>query len=115
MYSIVDSVIIAFSLLLRSFNPKRNVSTIVTSLWFNKECLMLPIFSKSVFFSYLNNLISGERSGFFLSITGLFSSRRTFISFFVGKAKRSYRTITKEGCPNSGTRKLYHKASKAGF
>ena len=40
---------------------------------------------------------------------------RTFISFFVGKAKRSYCTITKEGCPNSGTRKLYHKASKAGF
>ena len=49
MYSIVDSIINGFSLSLRPFYPKRNVSTIVASFWFGKERLMLLLSSKRVF------------------------------------------------------------------
>ena len=47
IYSTVESIINAFSLLLRPFDPKRRVSTIIESFWFNKERLMLIIFSES--------------------------------------------------------------------
>ena len=47
-YSIVDFIIHAFSSSLRPFDPKRGVSTIIESFWFNKERLMLIIFSKRV-------------------------------------------------------------------
>ena len=49
IYSIFDSIIQAFSSSLRPFDPKRRVSTIIESFWFNKERLMLIIFSKRVF------------------------------------------------------------------
>ena len=49
MQSIVDSIINTFSLSLRPFNPKRNVSTTVAYFWFNKERLTLLILSKRVF------------------------------------------------------------------
>ena len=49
IYSIVDSIIHAFSSSLRPFDSKRRVSTIIESFWFNKEGLMLLIFSKRVF------------------------------------------------------------------
>ena len=48
-HSIVDSIIHAFSSSLRPFDPKKTVSTIIESFWFNKERLMLLIFSKGVF------------------------------------------------------------------
>ena len=48
MYSFVVSIIKVFFLLLRLFDPKLNVSTAVGSFWFNKEYLMVLIFSKSV-------------------------------------------------------------------
>ena len=59
MYLIVDSIINAFSLSLRPFYPKRNVSTIVASL-FNQKRLMLLI--RKRFFFDLSDLSSGERS-----------------------------------------------------
>ena len=62
MHSIVDSIINAFSSLLRSFDPKRRVSPLVESFSFNTERLMLLILSKRVRFFYLSNLSSGERS-----------------------------------------------------
>ena len=37
MYSIVDSIINAFSLSLRTLDPKRNVPTIVASFWLIKN------------------------------------------------------------------------------
>ena len=43
-YSIVDSIINAFSWPLQPFNPKRRASTIIESFWFNKAHLMLLIF-----------------------------------------------------------------------
>ena len=49
IYSIVDSIIHAFSSSLTPFDLKRSVSSIVESFWFNKERLMLLIFSKRVF------------------------------------------------------------------
>ena len=49
IYSIVDSVIKALSLSFKLFDPKRRVSTIIESFWFNKELLMQRIFSKRVF------------------------------------------------------------------
>ena len=49
IHSIVDSIIHAFSSSFRPFIPKRRVSTMTESFWFNKERLMLPIFSKRVF------------------------------------------------------------------
>ena len=49
IYSIVDSIIKAFSLSFKPFDPKRRVSTIIESFWFNKELLMQRIFSKRVF------------------------------------------------------------------
>ena len=63
IYSIVDSVIHAFSSSFRAVDLKRRVSTIIESFWFNKERLMLLIFSKKYFFFDLSNLRSGERSG----------------------------------------------------
>ena len=61
MYSAVDSIINAFSLPLIPCDPKRNVSTIVASVWFNKERLMLLALSKRVSFD-LRKLSSGKRS-----------------------------------------------------
>ena len=49
IYSIVDSIIHAFSSSFKPVDPKRRVSTITESFWFNKEHLMLLIFSKRVF------------------------------------------------------------------
>ena len=49
MYLIVVSVINAFSLLMRLIDPKRNVSTIIESFWFNKERLMFTNFKKRIF------------------------------------------------------------------
>ena len=49
IYLIVDSIIHAFALSLRPFDPKMRVSTIIESFWFNKEHFILPIFSKRVF------------------------------------------------------------------
>lgn len=49
MYSIVDSVINAFSASLLPFDPKMNVSTIVESYWPNKERYILLILLKRVF------------------------------------------------------------------
>ena len=49
IYLIVDFIIHAFSSSFRLFDPKRRVSTIIESFWFNKERLMLLIFSKIVF------------------------------------------------------------------
>ena len=40
IYSIVDSIIKAFSSSFKPFDPKRRVSTIIESFWFNKEPLM---------------------------------------------------------------------------
>ena len=40
IYSIVDSVINAFAFSLRSFNPNRNVSTLVASFRFHKKRLI---------------------------------------------------------------------------
>ena len=60
IYSIVDSIIYAFSSSFRPVDPRRRVSTITESFWFNKERLMLLIFSK--FFFDLSNLSIGERS-----------------------------------------------------
>ena len=48
-YSIVDSIIHEFSSSFRPFDSKSRVSTIIESFWFNKERLMLLIFSKRVF------------------------------------------------------------------
>ena len=63
IYSIVDSIIHAFSLSFRPFDPKKRLSTITESFWFNKERLMLRlnVFQKEFFFD-LSNLSSGERS-----------------------------------------------------
>ena len=47
-YSIAGSIIHVFSSSLRPFDPKRRVSTISESFWFNKEHLILLIFSKRV-------------------------------------------------------------------
>ena len=60
IYSIVDSIIYAFSSSFRPVDPRRRVSTITESFWLNKERLMLLIFSK--FFFDLSNLSIGERS-----------------------------------------------------
>ena len=49
MYLIVVSVINAFSLSMRLIDPKRNVSTIIESFWFNKERLMFTNFKKRIF------------------------------------------------------------------
>ena len=49
MYSLLDSITSVFSFSLRPFDPKRNVSTIVTSFWFNKERLVLLTLSKKGF------------------------------------------------------------------
>ena len=49
VFVVVDSVIHAFSSSFRPVDPKRRVSTIIESFWFNKERLMLLIFSKIVF------------------------------------------------------------------
>ena len=49
IYSIVDSIIDAFSLSLIPFDPKRRVCSITESCWFNKERLMLTSFSKIFF------------------------------------------------------------------
>ena len=49
IYSIADSIIPVFSSLLRPFDPKRRVSTIIESFSLNKERLILLIFSKRVF------------------------------------------------------------------
>ena len=37
IYSVVDSIINAFSSLFKPFDPKRRVSTINESFWFNKK------------------------------------------------------------------------------
>ena len=37
MYSLLDSITSVFPFSLRTFDPKRNVSTIVASFWFNKD------------------------------------------------------------------------------
>ena len=60
IYSIFDCIINAFSSSLRPFDPKRRVSSIIESLWFNKERLMLLVLSKRVF--DLSDLSSGENS-----------------------------------------------------
>ena len=62
IYSIVDSIIHAFSSSLRPFDSKRRVSTIIESFWFNKEGLMLPFFFSKRVLIDLFNLSSGERS-----------------------------------------------------
>ena len=49
MYLIVVSVINAFSLSMRLIDPKRNVSTIIESFWFNKERLTFTNFKKRIF------------------------------------------------------------------
>ena len=49
MYSLLDSITSVFPFSLRPFDPKRNVSTIVASFWFNKERLMLLTLSKKGF------------------------------------------------------------------
>ena len=49
IYSIVDSIINAFSSSIRSLDPRRRVSTMIESFWLNKESLMLQFFSKRVF------------------------------------------------------------------
>ena len=49
IYSIVDSIIHAFSSSFRPVDPKRRFSTIIELFWFNKERLMLLTFSKRVF------------------------------------------------------------------
>ena len=49
MYSIVDSIINAFSSSLRQFDPKRRVSTIIESFSFHKERLRLLLLSTRVF------------------------------------------------------------------
>ena len=49
IYSIVDSIIKALSFSFKLFDPKRRVSSIIESFWFNKELLMQRIFSKRVF------------------------------------------------------------------
>ena len=46
IYSIIDSIIHASSSSFSPFDPKRRVSTIIESFRFNKERLMLLIFSK---------------------------------------------------------------------
>ena len=56
-YSIVDSIIDAFCLSFRPINPKRRLSTIIESFWFNKEI----IFQREFFFD-LSSLSSGKRS-----------------------------------------------------
>ena len=61
MRSIVDSIINSFSSSLRPFDPKRKVSTIIESFWFNKQRLILLIFRKEFFF-HLSNLSSGVRN-----------------------------------------------------
>ena len=53
IYSIIDSIIHAFSSSLRLFDPERRVSTIIESFGFNKERLMLLFFSKIVFFIWV--------------------------------------------------------------
>ena len=62
MYSNVDSFINAFPCSMRPFDPKMNVSTTITSFWFNKERLMLLIFVKKGFFFDLSNLSVGKGS-----------------------------------------------------
>ena len=49
MYLTIDSVLNAFCLSLKSFNPNKNVSIAVASFCFNTKCLMLLIFSKRIF------------------------------------------------------------------
>ena len=49
MYSIVDSTFNAVSLSYWPFDPKRNVSTIVESFWFNEKPLMLLILLRRIF------------------------------------------------------------------
>ena len=49
IYSIVDSIIHALSSPFRPVDPKRRVLTVIESFWFNKERLMLLIFSERVF------------------------------------------------------------------
>ena len=61
IYSIVDSIIYAFSSSFRPLDPKRRVSAITESFSFNKECLMLLILPKRVLFD-LSHVSSGERN-----------------------------------------------------
>ena len=49
IYSIVNTVIHAFSSSFKSFDPKRRVPTTIEPFWLNKERLMLLISSKRVF------------------------------------------------------------------
>lgn len=49
MYLIIDSILNAFCLSLKSFNPNKNVSITVASFFFNAKYLMLLIFSKRFF------------------------------------------------------------------
>ena len=49
IYSIVDSIIHAFSSSFRPFDQKRRVSMIIEPFWFNKERFILLIFSKRAF------------------------------------------------------------------
>ena len=55
----VDSIINAFSSPLRPFGPKRNISTIVASVSFSEESLILLILSKRVFLWF--DLCGGDR------------------------------------------------------
>ena len=41
IYSIVDSIIHAFSSSMRPFDPKKRVFTTIESFWYNEEHLML--------------------------------------------------------------------------
>ena len=59
MHLTVDSIINAFSSPLRPVGPKRNISTIVASVSFSKENLILLILSKRVFLWF--DLCSGDR------------------------------------------------------
>ena len=46
IYSIVDSIIHAFPSSFKLVNPKKRVSTIIESFWFNKERFDVTNFSK---------------------------------------------------------------------
>ena len=46
IYSIVDSIIHAFSSSCKPVNPTKRVSTIIESFWFNKERFDVTKFSK---------------------------------------------------------------------
>ena len=49
IYLIADFIMHAFSSSFRPFDPRRRVSTIIESFWFNKEQLMLLISSRRIF------------------------------------------------------------------